>query len=368
MIFSRAGDRRIGFLLLLLAAAGWIADKGLSRMADRMVRQRIPPGSAVGSVRWEWPVGLSIYDLTLPDPAEQASFLLKVKRARFQVPIWGLLIRPMPARMTLWSAHVQMHSGNIDPVVRGMGLKPQRWLPVPLWDNSGEGQAFSLAALPRIPFAPMGIEIIDGRLDAGEQEIRKDHPVFIADQIHLVVGLQGLLQEPVLTLEGSGRFVSEEGESVGLQSMQGTLYPRKKQMKGTLRLRHERLGDFRGIYKHAPSPLIIENGMADSTLMGELTDGVHLKLTARCLVQNLDMTGKVGEVSWAQIMRAVEDEHRFYEWEVHMEGEVGDPAFNPHDRILREVEYLMKEKAASRGLKISGQMFFYADTPVAADR
>ena len=134
-------------------------------------------------------------------------------------------------------------------------------------------------------------------------------------------------------------------------------------MEGSFRLRHERLQDFRNLYQYAPRPIFMEGGIADFTMQFAMTGGAHLKLTARTLVQNLDLVGKVGEVSWAEIMHAVEEENRIYEWTVTVEGDLSDPAFNPHDNVLDEVEWKMKEKAASRGLKIPDQMFFYADTP-----
>lgn len=374
MKLSRKTLKGLAIAAALSAVVLQLSGVLLSRAADRLIRETLPEGSELRAVRWTWPAGVLLEDLTLPDPAEQVPFFFKVKRARFQVPVWGLAIRPIPARITFESPHIVIHSGNLYPLVRGIGFRPQKWLPVPMWEMAEEEGAdpFSVSqesGLPTFPVAPMGLKIVDGRLDAGEEQIRKGKPVFVADHINLEVKIEALLQEPVLTLNGTGQFVSDEGEPIGLQEMRARLYPTRKSMQGYLRLRHERLADFKKIYQHAPAPILIENGMADAILDGEVTDAKHLKLMARCLVQNLDMVGNVGtDVTWAQIMHAVEDADRFYEWKVWMEGDITDPAFNPHDRILREVEYLMKEKAASRGLKIPGQMFFYADTPVPADR
>ena len=351
--------KRMGLFLLFMTPLSFPAGFLLSSLAARQVRVLLPPGSSVGRVTWSWPVGITVKGLTIPDPAEKLPFLLKVEKGRFQVPLWVLWVRPIPVNVTLWSPHLQMHSGNIYQVVHGLGLRPQKWLPVPLWEPSEEaGPTIS------VPFTPLSLKIVNGRVDACEEQIQEGKPVFIAAHINLSVGLSAMFTDPVLKLTASGDFLSEEGKTVGGQYVSVTLVPQKQYMRGFLRLRHERLEDFRKLYEYAPAPILIERGMADAVLDGELVDGKRLKLTARCLVQNLDMTGQVGEVSWAAIMHAVEDEQRRYEWVVQLEGDVDDPRFNPHDRILREVEFLMKEKAATAaGLKIPGPMFFYADTP-----
>lgn len=341
---------------LILFVIQWGIGLGLSHQARRNLLRILPAGTQVGAVQWRWPIGVRVHHLVLPDPAGERPFLLKLQKGDFDVPVWAAWIHPTPVRMKLYSPHVQMHSGNLYPVVQGIGLPSQRWLPVPLWEME------ETHAAP-FPFVPLSLEILDGRLDAFGREIRAEHPVFSAAHVHLKVGLGVAGSEPVLNLAGDGQFVSEKEEVIGLQQMSATLYPQRRYGKGSLRLRHERLGHFQKIYEYAPRPILIDSGMADTLLEGELIDGKHLKLTARCRVESLDMRGDVGDVTWGQIMHAVEDDGRRYEWIAHSEGEIDDPTFNPHDQILREVEFLMKEKAAGRGLKIDGPMFFYADTP-----
>ena len=348
--------RRLLAWFVLLWVLQWAAAWGLSLWARRGLREALPEGSKIGSVCWRWPVGVTVHNLVLPDPAEEVPFLLKLEQGDFDIPVWGVLIRPIPVHMTLKSPTVQIHPGNLYPVIQGIGSPSRRWLPVPMWEREKpEGPAF--------PFAPLSLRIVNGRLDALSKEIQPDKPVFTAAHVDLSIGLTALGTEPVLNLSGYGHFVSRDDKIIGMQSITASLYPRRRYGKGFLRLRHERLGDFQKIYQYAPRPILIDSGMADTVLMGEILDGKHLKLTARCLVENLDMRGKVGDVSWGEILRAVEDEGRRYEWVVRVEGDMEDPKFNPHDTILREVEFLMKEKAAARGLKIKEQMFFYADTP-----
>lgn len=357
MIFFRyRWFRRTIRWLLILFLLQWAAGLGLSHWARRGLLLILPEGTQVGAVHWRWPIGIAVRDLTLPDPAEEGPFLLKLEQGNFQIPIWGIWIRPIPVRMRLRSPYVQMHSGNLEAVIQGIGLDPQRWLPVPLWEME-EPES------PPFPFVPLSLDILNGRMDALGEELQPDRPVFTAAHVRLAVGLAASGTEPVVKLSGSGDFVSQDGEIIGLQSVEATLYPQKRAATGSLRLRHERLGDFQRIYEYAPRPILIDSGKAEVVLMGELVDGKRVKLTARCLVEHLDMRGQVGELTWGQIMQAVEDEGRRYEWVVHTEGEIADPHFNPHDRILRAVELLMKEKAATRGLKIEAPMFFYADTP-----
>ena len=355
--------------LLLLNGMGGIV---VSRQVARQIRTSLPAGTTVGAVRRSFPFGIVLDRLSIPDSTKKNPFFLQADRVVFQIPWWGLLARPLPAKVTLVRPHLKIGSENINLLVGGMEANPGDWILSPFRgvDRSpqGQGPADQRPVFQNVPFIPFGLSIIDGRVDVIEQEIRKDHPIFIADHVDLSMELTVVFMEPTIHLVCRGDFVTEDGGKVGFQDVEVNCQPRKKAMEGSFRLRHERLGDFRNLYQYAPRPIFIEGGIADFSMKFKLTDGKHVKMTAHTLVRNLDLSGKVGEVSWADIMHAVEDPDRVYEWTVPAEGDLGDPTFNPHDYVLSEVEWKMKEKAAARGLKIPGQMFFYADTPAADER
>ncbi len=355
--------------LLLLNGIGGIV---VSRQAARQIRTPLPAGTKVGAVRWSFPFGIVLDRLSIPDSTKKNPFLLEADQVVLQIPWWGLLARPLPAKVTLMRPHLKIGSENISLLVGGMEADPNDWILSPFRevDRSprGKGSSAQRPVFRNVPFIPFGLNIINGRVDVIEEEIRKDHPVFIADHVDLSMELTAVFMEPTIHLVCRGDFVVEDGTKVGFQDVEVSCQPRRKMMEGSFRLRHERLGDFRNLYQYAPRPIFIEGGIADFSMKFELTAGKRVKMAVHTLVQNLDLSGKVGEVSWPDIMHAVEDPGRVYEWTVPAEGDLSDPTFNPHDHVLSEVEWKMKEKAASRGLKIPGQMFFYADTPAADER
>ena len=336
----------------------------LSRQVARQLRTTLPPGSTVGDVRWSPPFGVVLDKLSIPDSTKNNPFLLQADRVVLQIPWWGLLVRPIPARVTAFRPYLKIGPGNLGQLMGDMEADPDDWILSPFL---GAGQKNAASGenpiLGKIPFVPFEIKVINGRVEAIDREIRAEAPVFTADHVELSLELTAAMIEPTIQLVSKGDFVTESGELIGNQEVDIRCRPLKKAMEGSFRLRHERLQDFRNLYQYAPRPIFMEGGIADFTMQFALTGGDHLKLTARTLVQNLDLVGKVGEVSWAEIMHAIEEENRIYEWTVTVEGDLSNPAFNPHDNVLDEVEWKMKEKAASRGLKIPDQMFFYADTP-----
>lgn len=347
-------------LLLLNAVIGVF----LSRQMARQFRTYLPPGTTVGSIGWSPPFGVMLDKLSIPDSTGKNPFLLQADRVTLQIPWWGLLARPILAKVTMVRPHLKIGSENIDLLVGGMEAGPEDWMLTPfLGVDRKEAALDGGPVLGKIPFVPFGIKLINGRVDVIEQEIRAEAPVFIADHVNFSLELTAALIEPTIVLVSKGDFVTETGELIGKQEVNIRCRPRKKEMEGSFHLRHERLQDFKNLYQYAPRPIFMEGGIADFTMQFAVAGGTHVTLTAHTWVQNLDLNGKVGEVSWADILHAVEDENRIYEWTVTVEGNLSDPAFSPHDTVLSEVEWKMKEKAASRGLKIPDQMFFYADTP-----
>ena len=327
------------------------------------IRRLLPPPSHLGSLRWSWPFGVVIQDLTITDPVGGEPFLAKIKRVSLRVPWWGFLIRPVPAFVRLDSPHLKINSDNVNLLIGQMQAKPQEWLLTPFMETMKEGESEPVRPFASLPFIPIGIKITEGHLEVIEKEIREDQPIFIIGHLNLTLGVTAWGAQAGIRLVSHGNFVTPEGEAIGLSEADIRAVPLEKSLQGTIRLRYENLADFRNLYKFAPRQIYIQSGIADFLLEFWLTNAKHLLLKASCTVQNLQMEGKVGEVTWEQIMRAVEDERGIYSWSFTAEGNLSDPKFDPHDYILSQVEWAMKEKAASRGLKILDQMFFYADNP-----
>ncbi len=348
-------------LFCLYLAAGQIIGPWAVRS---YVRRRAADRVKFDSVRSVWPLGVAIENLRVADPAGELDFLLKVPKATFRVPWWGGLVRPIPVQITLDSPHMKVSGENVTHLAGGMKVRSQEWFAMPFEEMETEEKPGE----PERPsfFLPIGIQAANGRVDVIDEAIRKGQPVFIADRVQLSLGLTAVTGDPIVRLTSRGDFVTLEGKPIGFLDVWIEARPASRSMQGRMRFRHEQLGDFYNLYLYAPRPVFIEGGIADFRMAFTLTNGDQVDFTAGCLVQNLDLNGKVeGGVSWADIMHAVEDEERKYEWEVRVGGTLGDPAFDPHDYVLSVVELDMKERAAARGIRVPGQMFFYADTPEA---
>lgn len=357
--------RRILVLGLILGIGAILTVAGSKAASAWMVSQlkrQLPFPAAYESSQWRWPFGVRIKGLSIHNPSGDGSSFLKVEELTLAVPWWGLLSRPIPIVFTFKAPHLMLNAENVNAIFDQAILHPPPWLQTPLTlgvvEQGDEEEALSVKP-PWV--APFGFHISDGRLDVSSEQLRALQPLFSVAHIHAALEISGLLGAPTFTLQGEGRFVTQTGKPIGIASIGLKTQPRQNRMEGVLRLRHEQLEDFHLMYQYAPRPIAIEGGMADALIQWWLWDGGWLRVTARCLVRNLDLTGRVRDVSWGQILRAVEDDERTYEWAATAEGRLDDPRFNPHDQILSEVEWMMKEKAASRGLKIDGQMFFYEE-------
>ncbi len=351
----------LGGLFCLYLAAGQI----IGPWAVRSYIKNQPAGRvAIDSVRSVWPLGVTIENLRVADPVGKLEFLIKVPRATFRIPWWGGLVRPIPVQITLESPHMKVSAENVTHLAGGMKVRSQEWFAMPFEGMETEEKPGE----PERPtfFLPIGIRATNGRVDVIDESMREGQPVFVADRVQLSLGLTAVTGNPTVRLTSRGDFVTREGKPIGFLDVWIEARPTSRSMQGRMRFRHEQLGDFYNLYQYAPRQVWIEGGIADFRMEFTLTNGSQVDFTAGCLVQNLDLKGQVeGGVSWADIMHAVEDEERKYEWEVRIAGTLGDPAFDPHDYVLSVVELDMKERAAARGIRVPGQMFFYADTPEA---
>jgi len=342
-------------LLLTVGVGNWM----VSRMVVRL-QEALPFSSSTGSVSWKFPFGVTIRDLNIPDPKGIRPFFFKAKTVEMRVPWWGLLIRPLPVKLALDSPHLVVGSDNAAALIGSVSVHPLEWLYIPSTGLLGVSTEEGKEPVPP-PIAPLEIRVKNGRVDVIEPELRADAPLFMLDHVEMTMGLANLLKDPTLQLRSYGYFVTQEREIIGVHQISLNAQPLKKYLDGFIRLRHEQLEDFRDLYAHSPSPIYINGGMTDFVTHFKVTEGRHLKFTARCLVQGLDLDAMVGPVSFAEIMHAVEDDRRRYEWTVEVEGNLDEPGWDPHDYLLSEVEYQMKELAASRGVRIPVRMFFYSD-------
>lgn len=355
---------RVALILVLLFCLYLAAGQVIGPLAVRNYVRDSAGKVSIDSVRSVWPLGVRIENLKLADPVGKLEFLIKVPKATFRIPWWGGLVRPIPVQITLESPHLKVSAENVSHLAGEMKVRSQDWFAMPF--EGMELQEEPGASSRPIFFLPIGIRAANGRVDVIDEAIREGQPVFIADRVQLSLGLSAVTGDPTVLLTSRGDFVTLDGKPIGFLDVWIEARPQSRSMRGRMRFRHEQLGDFYHLYQYAPRVVWIEGGIADFRMEFALTNRDQVDFTSACLVQNLDLKGEVeGGVSWADIMHAIEDEERKYQWEVHISGTLGDPAFDPHDYVLSVVEWDMKERAAARGIRVPGQMFFYADTPEA---
>lgn len=352
-----------GFLLVLGLFLMMAATQKASEQVAAQLQRHMPFPVTYGKAHWRWPVGVSIEDFTVASPTGKEPYFLRTKELTLTPPIWAIFMRPLPVTVSLDRPHLMLNDENFGHLLGKVPLPQQGWMKIPGMEQfeTQDWTSDEKESDKPFPFLLFGLDILQGRIDASSEDLRPGEPVFSLAELNLTLSASALVATPTIALESQGHFVDRNGKKLGEASAALKAQPLQGQMEGSLRLRHEQLRDFRLVYQYAPRPILIEGGTADVTIQWWLSDRNHLRLEARCLVENLDLDGMVEEVSWSQIMHAVEDPNRRYEWNASAEGRLDDRRFNPHDQILSQVEWMMKEKAAAGGLKISGQMFFYED-------
>lgn len=368
-------SRTRGLLTVCLIGAIALIHAGMNFWAAprlmNSLKAQLPFQVEAARVGWAWPIGICMEGVRVPDPAKEQPFIVEIKRLVVRLPVWAVFSRPLPISLEADSPHFKLTSHNVGLISSYVRLSRTDWLEVSTDELSEEEEGSPPAPQrtnnPIPPILPIEIKFKEGVLEALDENIQSGKPIFILRHLNVNTSIEPTLPHLTVRVKGTGFFETEKGERIGL--FDSDLFTRMQEgtMKGFLRLRHERLGDFRNLYTYAPRPILIEGGIADTTIEFEVQNHNHLRMIARCTVQNLDMTGQVGDVSWAQIMRAVEDDQRRYSWQFTVDGNVQDPKFDPHDRVLSEVEWKMKEEASLKGLKIKDQMFFYADTPSSSE-
>ena len=70
------------------------------------------------------------------------------------------------------------------------------------------------------------------------------------------------------------------------------------------------------------------------------------------------MGGTVRGVPWQAIMDALADREGKIDLTVQMEGSFDEPNFDVHSRILSELDWAMRERAAAAGVQTHGRLFY----------
>ncbi len=338
----------------VLLLPGWIR--------GRLARLAVPVQS--DSARWAWPIGVELRGVVVPHPEDpERPRLLQAERILLRIPWWGLFLRPIPVKLELDRPHV-----ILDVLYGDALLARVQFLPMgPTWEQeadqgqpAGGGQAGAVnweAVLRRLPFVPYGLRIQRGRLDLLGEERKIEKPVFVLEKIAARVELASAVPTPMVEGSLKGTFVTPQGESVGFIDAETRAKAGLAWMQGRLQVWYGRLEHFRDIYGGAPEPLSFEGGAGGPVIEWSVNEG-DVELSIRCLAKNLRMGGTTSGVPWQSVLSALEHEEGRIDLKVSTRANLEEPDLDLHNRLLSELDWAIRERAAAAGIRLPGRVFF----------
>ncbi len=308
--------------------------------------------------RWSGFLQLTIDGLEIPNPAGGGPPVLAIRSATVRALWWGLLLRPMPVELTLESPRVTMDTQMGDTLLHQVDFLPMG----SAWQSTEEGQRaarqFGKIDPGSIKVVPVGLKIRDGRMDIWDAQVRKDAPLYSIAHLKVDLWMTSPLQYPSVHLDAAARFVTKEGKPVGSLSAGCQAGATLKQMEGKLEIWYDRLEDFRWVYQKAPEPFTFDGGAGGPVIRWEYKEG-RLKAGMQCRAKNLRIGGTIGgEVPWQRVLDTLADRNDEIDLTVETEGIWGDPGFDVHNRILSELDWAIKERAAAKGVRVPVRIFY----------
>jgi len=314
------------------------------------VRSERPP-------RWSGFLQLTIDGLEIPNPEGLGPPVLTIRGVTVRAPWWGLLLRPMPIELALDSPHVTMDTQMGDTLLQQVDFLPMG----SAWQSTEEGQRaarqFGKIDPGSIKIVPVGLKIRDGRLDILDAKVRKDAPLYSIAHLEADLWMTSPLEYPSIHFTARAQFVTKEDKPVGSLSAGCQAGATLKQMEGKLEIWHDRLEDFRLIYKDAPEPFTFDGGAGGPVIRWEYRQG-RFKAGMQCRAQGLKIGGMIGGVPWQAVLDALADPNGKIDFTVETEGIWGEPGFDVHNRILSELDWAIKERASAKGVRIPKQIFY----------
>ena len=284
--------------------------------------------------------------------------VVSIRSATVKVPGWGVLIRPTPVELSLDSPRVTLDAELGENLLSQVDFIPMG----SNWQTEEEGQQaarkFSRIDPSAFPVVPVALKIREGRMEVTDAQVRPDGPLYIIDHLRVDLGMTSPLQYPSIHFNAQAQFVTPQGEKIGSISAHAQAGATLKRMEGEVEIWHDRLADFRGIYQDSPEPFTFEGGAGGPVIRWEYKEG-WLKAGMRCHTKNLKVGGAIGgEVPWQRVLDALADRNGEIDLAVSTEGLWGEPGFDIHSRLLSELDWAMKERAAARGVRVSGRIFY----------
>ena len=305
------------------------------------------------SIRWDGFLSLNIQNLVVANPEESRTALFRVRQMKLRIPPWGILIRPVPAQIRLISPHLVMDAQMGDSL-----LSQVRFVPMgAAYQNAEEESSATAFSLRSLPLLPIGLKIEDGRLEMFDFEIKQNEPIYRMANLKLDLHTTSALQYPSVHLAAGADFVTQQGKKIGSLDVQIQGGVRLERIEGKVDLWYGRLEDFRTIYHDAPEPLFLEGGAGGPLIEWDYRNG-RVKVTLRCRAEGLKISGQIGNVPWQKVLDALADAQGRIDLTLSTEGELQGSDLDLHHRLLSELDWAIKERAAAAGIRIPGRIFY----------
>ena len=308
---------------------------------------------------WSGLLQVTVNGIELPHPSGGGRPpVVSIQSATVRVPWWGILIRPTPVELELDTPRVTLDAELGDNLLQQVDFLPMG----SAWQTTEEGQQaarkFSRIDPRAFPAVPVGLKIREGRMEVLDAAVRPDGPLYIIDHLRVDLWMSSPLEYPSIHFNAGAQFVTKEGKQVGSLSAEAGAGATLKRMEGKLEIWYDRLEDFRWIYKDAPEPFTFESGAGGPVIRWEYKEG-WLKAGMQCRARDLRIGGAIGgEVPWQRVIDALADRNGEIDLTVSTEGVWGEPGFDIHSRLLSELDWAMKERAAAKGVRVPGRIFY----------
>lgn len=334
----------LGGVAALLALFAAFTAWRLPNLLTEQLTQNLPLRVAQPAA-WSGFLRVTLGGIELPDPAGgDRPPVISIRSATARVPGWALLMRPMPVELELDTPRVTLDVKLGDSLLQQVDFLPMGSVP------KINPRAF--------PVVPVGLKIREGRIEVLDAKIRPDGPLYTIDHIRMDLWMSSPLKYPSIHLDMAAQFVTEEGKPVGSLSAGAQAGATLQQMEGKLEIWHDRLEEFRLIYQRSPEPFTFEGGAGGPVILWEYKEG-RLKASMQCRAKNLRIGGTIGgEVPWQQVLDTLADRNGEIDLTVTTEGDWGEAGFDVHGRLLSELDWAMRERAAAKGVRVPGRIFY----------
>ena len=387
--------------LLFLAGLGMVliplwVNVSLAPSVIDQVKNQIPSPATYGLSHWKWPAGVVLEDISVNPPLGSVEDrFIQVKRLTLKIPWWGIFLRPIPVMAVVESPSLRLDTTSADffgkIFFQQMGqagfvqvpVGPQKLRTIvegeeddiPEEEPEEETQegvenekspvpAQGTASFRKSGVAIIGLQVRNGRIDLMDRQAKKEGPVATVAHLNVGVELSSLFGVPVIQVKARGDFVAppplapgQQEEIIGFTTAESHSEFKAGKMEGRLQIWHGRLKDLRNIYYYAPEPFFFDAGAGGPILEWKM-EGPKVKVSMRCLTEGLRIGGTVGGVAWKDILKSLEGSNGKIDITVSAQGRLDDPAFDVHDRLLSELDWLMQERAAAAGVGIPQRIFF----------